>query len=162
MIKPEIAIKDKSFRVIYIRFRGEYVAFRKASRKMFNELFAFANKNDLIIEGETKVLTIYHDNPYITNSKNLKTSVAMTIPAGTKIAKEGRICEMKFSGKYAILSFELKLNEYEEAWKYAYNEWLLINNDIKPRDDFPFELYVTEPPRNLKSRSLTDIYIPVE
>ena len=162
MIKPEVEIKDKSFHVIYIRFRGEYIEFRKESRKMFNELFAFAKKNDLIVDGETKVLTIYHDNPYITDGKNLKTSVAMTIPVNTKIAEEGRICAMKFSGKYAILSYDLKLNEYEEAWKYAYNEWLLINDDIKPRDDFPFELYVTEPPRNLKSRSLTDIYIPVE
>ena len=162
MLNPEIKIKDKSFRVIYIRFKGEYVEFRKESRKMFNELFAFTKKNDLIIEGETKVLTIYHDNPYITDGKNLRTSVAMTISAGAKITEEGRICEMAFSGKYAILSFELKLNEYEDAWKYAYNEWLPTHKAVKPRDDFPFELYVTEPPRNFKQRSFTDIYIPIE
>lgn len=162
MLNPEIAIVNKSFRIIYIRFKGEYRTFRKESRGMFNELFSFAKKNNLIVEGETKVLTIYHDNPYITDEKNLKTSVAMTIPTYANLKEEGRICEMNFSGKYAVLSFNIKLNEYGYAWKYAYTDWLFKSENIKARDDFPFELYVTEPPRNFKERSLTDIYIPIE
>lgn len=162
MNEPKIEIKDKTFRVIYIRFKGTYVAFRKESRKMFNELFEYARKNDLISEGVTKVLTIYHDNPFVTDEKNLRTSVAMTVPMDVIIHEEGRISEMEFSGKYGILSFDLKLNEYDKAWNYAYNEWLFINDKVKPRDSFPFELYVTEPPRNYKNSSLTDIYIPIE
>ena len=82
MIEPKsITIENlENLNIIYIRFRGSYAAFRKQSRKMFNELFEFATKNELIIENETKVLTIYDDNPFITDAKNLRTSVAMTIP----------------------------------------------------------------------------------
>ena len=61
MIKP-INITTENIdnqRIIYIRFRGSYVDFRKQSRKMFKELFEFATKNDLIVPDVTKVLTIY-------------------------------------------------------------------------------------------------------
>ena len=162
MNNPEITINDIEMRVIYIKFKGTYVEFRKNSRKLFNELFKFATKNNLVDEGVTKVLTIYHDNPFITDEKNLRTSVAMTIPKDSIIQEEGRICSMLISGKYGVLHYELSLGEYDEAWKYGYNEWLFKSKTEKPRDSFPFELYVNEPPRNLKDKSLTDIYIPIE
>lgn len=162
MKKPEITIEDIKMKVIYIRFKGTYVDFRKESKKMFKEIFNFATENNLIIDDVTKVLTIYHDNPFITNEKNLKTSVAMTIPHDVKVTEEGNICIMEFSGRYAVLHFEIALHEYDKAWKYAYKDWLLKNVDVKPRDAFPFELYVNEPPKNFKDTSLTDIYIPIE
>ena len=56
--------------------------------------------------------------------------------------------------------FELSLNDYGKAWEYMYNEWLFKKN-VEPRDTFPFELYVTEPPKNFKDKSFTDIYIPI-
>ncbi|WP_099203492.1 AraC family transcriptional regulator [Miniphocaeibacter massiliensis] len=162
MNKPNVTIENIEMKVIYIRFKGTYVAFRKESKKMFKELFDFAKNNDLIVEGKTKVLTIYHDNHFITDQKNLKMSVAMTIPKSAKVTEEGRICSMEFAGKYGVLHYDIKLNEYEKAWEYAYQDWLFKDSKEKPRDNFPFELYVTEPPRNLKNTSLTDIYIPIE
>lgn len=65
MIEP-IAITTEELsnqRIIYIRFRGSYGEFRKQSGKLFKELFDFATKNDLIVQNETKVLTMYDDNP---------------------------------------------------------------------------------------------------
>ena len=85
----------------------------------------------------------------------------MTIPHDVEVTEEGRICTLNFSGKYAVLHYDLTLGEYDKAWKYAYREWL-FKNEERPRDDFPFELYVTEPPKNFKESSLTDIYIPIE
>jgi len=159
--KPNITIENINTRVIYVRFKGSYVAFRKNSRKMFNQLFAFASANNLIIEGETKVLTIYHDNPFITDAENLRTSVAMTIPSDTVINEIEEINVMQISGKYGIGNFEISPPEYESAWKYMYQEWL-FKGEEKPRDSFPFELYVTEPPKRWKEKSFTDIYIPIE
>ncbi len=161
MEKPNITIENINTRVIYVRFKGSYVAFRKNSRKMFNQLFAFASANNLIIEGETKVLTIYHDNPFITDAENLRTSVAMTIPSDTVINEIEEINVMQISGKYGIGNFEISPPEYESAWKYMYQEWL-FKGEEKPRDSFPFELYVTEPPKRWKEKSFTDIYIPIE
>ena len=156
-ITTEILTEQK---IIYIRFRGSYQEFRKNSRRLFNELFQFATANDVVIPDVTKVLTIYDDNPFITDEKNLRTSVAMTIPSDVQIVESGNVCLSRLSGKFAVGHFELSAKEYGDAWKYMYQEWL-FKDDSRARDAVPFELYVTEPPRNFKDKSLTDIYIPI-
>lgn len=147
-------------RIIYVRFRGSYVAFRKQSRKLFKELFEFATVHDLIIPDETKVLTIYDDNPFITDEKNLRTSVAMTLSDDAKVIESGTICESSISGKFGVGHFELSAAQYGEAWQYMYQEWL-FKDQAKPRDAVPFEMYITEPAKNMRDKSLTDIYIPI-
>lgn len=162
MIEPmSITIKElENQRIIYVRYRGSYAGFRKQSRKLFKELFNFATKNDLIIPDETKVLTMYNDNPFITDGDNLRTSVAMTIAQETKIIEAGNICEASISGKFGVGHFEMSGKQYGEAWQYMYQEWL-FKDKAQPRDAVPFEMYITEPPKNLKDKSLTDIYIPI-
>ena len=66
METPIISIEEIEMKVIYVRFRGSYVAFRKNARKLLNQLIDYAKKYDLIIEDWTKILIMYHDNPYIT------------------------------------------------------------------------------------------------
>ena len=162
MIKPNaITIENvKNLKIIYIRFRGSHLEFRKNSRKLFNELFTFATENNLIDPDITKVLTMYDDNPYITDQKNLRTSVAMIIPTNVNVKEQGNICISSISGKFGVGHFELSPKEYSEAWQYMYQEWL-FKDPTKSRDAIPFELYVTEPPKNLSGKSLTDIYIPI-
>lgn len=147
-------------RIIYIRFRGSYIEFRKQSRKLFNELFNFATKNNLIIPDETKVLTIYDDNPFITKDQNLRTSVALTLATDAKVVASGNICVSSISGKFGVGHFELSGSQYNDAWKYMYQEWL-FKDKVQARDAVPFEMYITAPPKNLKEKSLTDIYIPI-
>lgn len=161
MEKPTITKEEIDIKVIYVRFRGSYLEFRRNALKMHKELVAFAEKNNLIIPDVTRIITIYHDNPFITKGTDLITSMAMTVPLDSNYEEEGNICTMNISGKYAILHYNLSRREYDEAWKYSYHEWLFKSND-KPRDTFPFEMYITEPPKNAKDKSLTDIYIPIE
>ncbi len=162
MEKPTISINNSiSFKVIYLRFRGSYIEFRKQSGTMYKRLFEYAKKNGLYTEGSNMVMTIYNDNPFITNSKDLRTSVAMSVSDEVTQVEDDEITLMTISGKYAIGRFNLKLTEYENAWKYIYHEWL-FKSDIIPRDSFPFEMYVTRPPENYKDTSITDIYIPIE
>lgn len=162
MEKPDITIETlENLSIIYIRFRGSYTDFRKNSKTMFEKLFKYATKHNLIVPNKTKVMTLYHDNPFITTEKNLRTSVAMTIPDHTEIIEEDEISTTKISGKFGVGHFELSLKEYGEAWQYMYQEWL-FKGKATPRDAVPFELYVTEPPKNFKGKSFTDIYIPIE
>ncbi len=161
MREPNITIENiQNMKLIYVRFRGTYTEFKKQSKKMFETLFKFARTHNLIRENETKVLNIYHDNPFITKAENLRTSVAMTVPLDIEIEENDVVSVMYINGKYGVGHFELSLNEYGEAWEYMYNEWLFEKN-VEPRDSFPFELYVTEPPKNFKDKSFTDIYIPI-
>lgn len=161
MNEPTITIENlDEMKLIYVRFRGIYSEFRKKSRKMFETLFRFAQSNNLIVEDVTKVLTIYHDNPFITDSKNLRTSVAMTIPKDADIVENEEVSEMTITGKFGVGHFEISPSEYEEAWQYMYQKWLFAGN-AEPRDAVPFELYVTEPPKSFKGKSFADIYIPI-
>lgn len=162
MNEPQISILNiDNMRIIYIRFKGTYIEFRKNSRGMFEKLFKYANDNKLVIPEVTKVLTVYNDNPFITEAKNLRTSVAMTIPSDALLSPSDEITDTIITGKFSVGHFEIGLNEYGKAWQYMYQEWLFKSNE-KARDAFPFELYVTEPPKNFKDKSLTDIYIPIE
>ncbi|QIK69525.1 GyrI-like domain-containing protein [Erysipelothrix sp. HDW6C] len=161
MKESTIEVTDVLMNVIYIRYKGSYVGFRKASRSMFNELFRYASENGLIEEGVTKVLTLYHDNPYITNDDHLRTSVAMTVPMDTIVHEHPTIGMLQIEGRYGIGHYELTQNDYGEAWRTIYNDWL-FKSEYKSRDTFPFELYVDEPPRNRKETSKVDIYIPIE
>lgn len=162
MDKPTISINNKiNYNVIYLSFRGSYIEFRKQSKNMYEKLLEYAINNGLYVEGRNMVMTIYHDNPFITNSKDLRTSVAMSVPDEIMQIEDHEISLMTISGKYAIGRFNIKLTEYGNAWKYIYHEWL-FKSDIKLRDTFPFEMYVTRPPKNYKDTSITDIYIPIE
>ena len=161
MEKPNIRIEEVEMKIIYIRFRGSYLEFRKNSMKLFRELFLFAKSNDLIIPEVSKVITIYHDNPFITDGEDLRTSVAMTVPREAVIVEEGQISVTSIVGKFGIGSFYISRNEYGEAWKYMYENWL-FEGKANARDAVPFELYVTEPPKNARDKSYTEIYIPIE
>lgn len=162
MKNPQITIETlDELNIIYIRFKGSYIGFRKNSKAMFERLFQFASQHQLIIPNQTKVLTLYHDNPFITEEKNLRTSVAMTLPERARIIEQDEIGMTQISGKFGVGHFELSPKEYGEAWQYMYQEWLFKGKE-KPRDAVPFELYVTEPPKYFKDKSFTDIYIPIE
>ena len=162
MNKPEIRVEHIDMPIIYVRFKGSYMDFRKKSRSLFNHLFDYAQTYELIDEGVTKVLTIYHDNPFITKEAQLRTSVAMTVPMQAETPQEGQIGSLRLQGRYAVLTFELGLGEYGEAWRYAYDEYLLDHHEYHPRDAAPFELYVNEPPKDSKGKSMVAIYLPIE
>ena len=121
----------------------------------------FAIKNNLAVDSKTKVMTMYLDNPFITDAKNLRTSIAMSVPQEFAHTDNEEIGIMTIAGKYTVGHLELKRTEYEQAWKYMYHEWLLVGNE-KPRDSFPFEMYITQPPKNFRDTSCTHIYIPIE
>ncbi|MGL5686543.1 AraC family transcriptional regulator [Vagococcus fluvialis] len=162
MIEPTsiTTINLDNQKIIYIRFRGSYLKFRKNSRKLFKELFEFGTKNELINPDVTKVLTIYNDNPFITKDENLRTSIAMTVPNDVEIVESSNVCVSSISGKFGVGHFNISAKEYEQAWHYMYQEWL-FKDESQIRDAVPFELYVTEPAKNMKDKSLTDIYIPI-
>lgn len=161
MIKPDISIKTLDHQpILYIRFRGTYAAFRKKARSMFNELFKHAQDHELIDPNYTKILTVYHDNPFITDESNLRTSIAMTLPQDVEAIENETICKGSLDGKFLVGRFDLAGKDYGEAWKHMYQTYIL-NGVYTPRDAVPFELYVSEPPRNLKETSITEIYIPI-
>lgn len=162
MEKPVIRFENSiNMKVIYLRYRGSYLEFRKHSKSMYEKLLSYAVKKGLYEEGKNMVMTIYHDNPFITKSQDLRTSVAMSVSNDILDVDDDEITLMSIKGKYAVGRFNLKLTEYGDAWNYMYQEWLFKSNSI-PRDSFPFEMYVSKPPKNYIDTSITDIFIPIK
>ena len=70
---------------------------------------------------ETQVICTYHDDPAITDESKLRISACITVPTETKA--EGEIGRMAIpGGAYATARFELKSDEFEDAWNALYEK----------------------------------------
>ena len=108
---------------------------------------------------ETKFITIYHDNPDITDETKLRTDVCLTVPAGTQV--DGEIGKAKIpAGKYAVAHFEITPDQYQDAWNAVYGGWL-PEGGYQPDDGPCYELYLNDPKEHPEGKHIVDICVPV-
>lgn len=156
-----VDIKTEDIRVIYVRFSGSYPEMANAMPGMMRKIYEFSVHRNLLEYGKTKILAAYHDNPELTGETKLRVSLCMSVPAAAKIEPHDDIGVMAIAGSFAVGHFELYQQEYPQAWRHMYGEWL-PNSGFQPRDAFPFECYVSDPSKNPGGKQLLDIYVPVE
>lgn len=156
-----VDIAELDLRVIYVRHTGRYQELAAVIPGMIQKLFGFAMGNQLLEAGGTKILSVYHDNPDLTDDALLRTSLCITINKTAKVEPAGDIGVMDIGGQYAVGHFELPIGEYAAAWQHMYGEWL-PNSGYQPRDAFPFEVYLSDPSQNPGGNQLLDVCVPVE
>jgi AraC family transcriptional regulator len=146
--------------VAYVRHIGPYKGDEALFERLFNKLFRWAGARDLLNFPETKVLTVYHDNPEVTDESRLRTSVCISVPE--KTAVDGDVGKMTIAGgKYAVGHFELSGDEYEAAWNSLYGTWL-PESGYQPDDRPTFEMYLNDPKEHPENKAVVDIYMPVK
>jgi AraC family transcriptional regulator len=146
--------------VVYIRHTGPYKGDSALFQRLFEKLFKWANARGLVNFPETQMITVYHDNPEVTDENKLRISVCLTAPENTEV--DGEIGKMKVSGgKYAVGHFELKADQYQDAWDTIYGKWL-PESGYQPDDRACFELYLNNPGEHPENLHVVDIYIPVK
>ncbi len=152
--------KIEEMSVMYLRHVGTYAGLAKKFHPMMMKLFAYAQKHTLLNDS-TKLIAVYHDNPNITADEKRRTSVCLTIPAGTKI--EGEFGQMTLDGGlYAIGHFSLDNGAQETAaWQLMFGEWL-PNSGYQPGDGPVFEAYLNNPKTHPQKKHLIDIYLPIK
>lgn len=160
-ISFSVEIKDiQEMPVIYIRNIGMFKGEPELFKKLLGKLLRWAGARGLIRQYDTKILSLYHDNPDITDEERFRTSICMTIPRDTVV--EGEIGKMTISGgKYAVGHFELHAHEYKEAWDYIFGGWL-PGSGYQPDDRPCFEIYLNNPEEHPDKKSIVDMYIPVK
>jgi AraC family transcriptional regulator len=156
-----VELTTLDLRVIYIRHTGSYRELGAVIPGILQRLYVFAMGQKLLDPAQTKILSVYHDNPDLTDEAQLRVSLCMTISKTAKVEEKGEIGTMSISGSYAVGHFELKPMDYGAAWQYMYGEWL-PNSGYQPRDTFPFEVYVSDPSQNPGGNQLLDVCLPVE
>jgi AraC family transcriptional regulator len=159
--KVNVEVKElQEMTVAYVRHIGPYKGDSALFERMFTKLFKWAGARDLLNIPETKTIAVYHDNPGITDDSKLRTSMCITVPATTEI--DGEVGKMNIEGgKYALGHFELNVDEYEQAWKIVYGDWL-PQSGYQPDDKPCFEIYHNDPETHPEKKHIVDICIPIK
>jgi AraC family transcriptional regulator len=146
--------------IAYVRHIGPYKGDSALFERLFGKLCAWAGPRGLIQPPETKFMSIYYDNPDVTEEAKLRVDVCMTVPEETSV--DGEIGKTTVpGGQYAVGHFELLTTEYEDAWNAIMGGWLPESG--YQCDDRPcFELYLNDPKQHPEGKCLVDIHVPVK
>lgn len=157
----QVVVKNiPDMEVAYVRHIGPYKGDSELFSRLFERLFKWAGPRELLKFPETQVLTIYHDDPKITDETRLRTSACITVPVGTVGDGDVGIMSVK-GGKYAFARFELEADKYEKAWDAVMGGWL-PESGFQPDDRLCFELYHNDPNEHPEHKHIVDICIPVK
>ena len=144
--------------VAYLRHIGPYAGDTALFGRLFERLFSWAGPRGLVGQG-TKVLTIYEDDPKITDEANLRMDVAITVPAGT--VADGEIGTRTIpGGRYAIGHFEILPHEYGEAWDAVCGDWF-CESGYQAGNGPCLEVYLNDPGRQPGAKHIVELYVPV-
>lgn len=145
--------------VVYVRHIGAYQGKEELFGALFGKLFKWAGPRGLLNNSDLKVLSVYHDNPEITDDEKLRVSVCLTAPEDTDVS--GEIGKMVVpGGEYAVGHFRINPDEYQQSWDMMYGKWL-PNSGYQPDDRPSFELCLNDPSKDPEGMHEVDICIPV-
>ena len=160
-IQTDVEVRDMpEMHVAYVRYIGPYKGDQELFGRLFNQLMAWAGPRGLLRFPETKIMTVYYDNPDITDESRLRTDACITVPADTRV--EGEIGQAVIpAGKYAIAHFEIAPDRYQDAWNAVYGGWL-PESGYQPVDGPCYELYLNDPKQHPEGKHVVDICVPVK
>lgn len=145
--------------VMYIRHTGPYKKDAVLFNTLFEKLFNWGDARGLVHPDETKWLSLFHDNPDLTDDDKLRVSVCMTVPRNVEI--DGEIGKLTIpGGRYAVGHFELNEDQYQDAWNAMFAEWL-PESGYQPDDRLCFELYLSDSTNDSEKKHIVDIHMPV-
>lgn len=157
-----VEVKDMSeLTVVYIRHIGPYKGDGTLFENLFGKLMKWAGPRGLLRFPETQILSVYHDDPNITEEDRLRLSVCISVPKDTLV--EGEIGKMTVpGGKFAVARFELKgSKDYKKAWDMVMGGWL-PESGYQPDDRLCYELYHNDPKEHPEGKQIVDICMPVK
>lgn len=159
-LKTEVNVQEfPEMKVAYVRHIGPYAGDGKLFEGLINKLMKWAVTRGLLNE-KTQLMSVYHDNPDITDESKLRLSMCINIPDNTSV--DGDIGMMMLEGgAYAVGRFELGEKDYENAWKMMYAGWL-PESGYQPEDKPAFEIYRNDPRNHPEGKSIVDICVPVK
>ncbi len=156
IMDTKIEIREMpEFNVVYCRHTGQF----NQIGKVFEKLMKWAGPRGLLNFPQTKTITVYHDDPSITDMEKVRQSACITIEKDVKV--DGEIGKMKIKGgKYCVGRFEIDETGFEKAWN-TMCLWF-ADNGFQPGEGNPYELYYNSTEDDAKRKFVLDICIPVK
>ena len=139
--------------VAYISHKGKM----EAIGSIYNKLVKWATPKGLI-NNQTRMITIYHDSPKITDPNNLRMSACIVLNDAIEI--DGEINLKVLSPAKCIVSrFEITPFEFQQAWESSF-VWM-TENDYKKSEVDPFEIYYNNAAEHPENKFIVDLCIPI-
>ncbi|MCK9617957.1 MAG: AraC family transcriptional regulator [Lentimicrobiaceae bacterium] len=156
IMETNIQIKEMpAMNLICCRHTGAFDQIGKA----YDKIFKWAGARGLLDFPKTKGVTVYHDDPKVTEIGKLRQSACITVEGDVKT--EGEIGKLSIpGGKYVVGSFIISPTEFEDAWN-SVCLWL-TESGYQPADGYPYELYHNEGDKCPEKEFVVDICIPVK
>jgi AraC family transcriptional regulator len=128
--------------VAYLRHVGPFQENSALFEQLFGRICGWAGPRGLL-GPDTQFLSIYHDNPDITEAQKLRLDVAITVPESTKVDAE--IGKQRLEGgTYAVTRVKIRAKQYMEAWDSLMGGWL-PSSGYQPDDRPCFEISLNDP-----------------
>jgi AraC family transcriptional regulator len=159
-LRAEVEVKElPELEVTYLRHMGPYQGDAALFGRLWGRLMQWAIPRGLFRPPETLMLTVYHDDPEITEEEKLRLSVCLSVPRET--AADGEFGRMTVAGgRYAVARFEIDASQFGEAWNAVYGGWL-PRSGFQPDDRPPLEICRNNPEQHPEGKHLVDICVPV-
>ncbi len=146
--------------LVYVRHIGPYQGDSKLFEGLFGKLMTWAGPRGLLRFPETKSICVYYDDPGITDEQKLRIDVCITVTEDVDV--EGEIGKMTVAGgRYAVARFEVKGEEFQQAWDAVYGGWL-PESGYQPGDGPCYEIYHNDPQQHPEGKCIVDICVPVK
>ncbi len=156
IMKKQIEIKDQpALNLVYTRHTGAFDQIGKA----YEKLFKWAGPRGLLSNGDVHTVTVYHDDPTVTDIEKVRQSASLVVKEETK--GDGEFGTMKLpGGKHMVGHFEIDVMEFEDAWNAMCVE--MADSGYQPAEGYPYEYYYKDPENHPENKFELDICIPVK
>lgn len=145
--------------VAYVRHTGPYAGDGAVFGRLIGQLMTWAGPRGLATP-DAQLLSVYHDNPSVTDEDKQRVSMCLTVPEGTRA--DGEIGTMTLDGgptaraRFVLTSPE----QYAAAWTWLYSTWL-PDSGYEPDDRVPYEVYLNDPGQDPEGKHVVEIGLPV-
>jgi DNA gyrase inhibitor GyrI/AraC-like DNA-binding protein len=127
--------------------------------KTYERLFKWAYSNGITNSPDFKAVTIYHDNPRITETSKVRQSACVT--ADGDFLTGGDIVKFVIQkGRFVIGHFEIASVQFPKAWE-SLCVWV-VEKGYAFRDGDYFEVYRNDSKTHPEHKFIVDICIPIE
>jgi AraC family transcriptional regulator len=142
----------------YIRHVGPYMGNTALFRRLFSQLFAWAEPRGFMTP-DTRCLSLFQDNPNLTPAAKHRMEVAITVPPNT--APDGEIgIKLLDEGLVAIARVSVLIHQYSQPWHALMADWL-PQSGYQPDHRPAMEFYLNNPDKDPEGKYLLDICLPV-
>ncbi len=154
-MNAQIEVKEMpELKIVYINHVGRF----DLIGQVYGRLMQWAGPKGLLASPEMKTITIYHDDPKVTDLSKVRQSAGITVEKDVKV--DGEIGKMTLSkGKFAVGRFEIPVTGFEQAWN-SMCVWV-AESGYKVRDGKYYELYHNDHMEHPEQKFILDICIPV-